>query len=337
MKRSRRRFLRASLGLATLGLLGGCGLPPRPGARAKVPRIGVLMIGSAAAPQVQAYAAALRQGLEALGHVEGRTLAVEWRHAEGEAARVPELAAELAGRGVDLIVAQGGADPALKRAVTATPLVIATMGNPVGTGIVESLARPGGNITGLSLNSSQIGGKHLELLKEVAPGIARVAVLLPASTPPATADLAMREREATARALGLDLLRLPVGSAGELGPAFEAAATGGADALTSTSSSFLTELRASIVGLAARHRLPVAYPQREFVEAGGLLAYGADLADLWRRAAAYVDKILKGADPAGLPVEQASRFDLVVNAGAARAIGLAIPESVIAQATEVIA
>jgi putative ABC transport system substrate-binding protein len=273
--------------------------------------------------------------MRALGYVEGQNLAIDWRWAEGQVEHLPALAQELATMPVEAIVAVGPAISAARAATATIPIVFPAHSDPVGSGFVASLARPGGNITGLSTFSSQMGGKRLELLKETVPGLSRLGVLWLASQ--ATAAAAeLRSLEQAAQVLDVQLLSLSVRAPEDLPPAFEAMAIAKADGFVALASPLLTEWRAHIVELAARYRLPSLYSNREFVDSGGLMSYGANVPDLFRRAAGYVDRIFKGAKPTDMPVEQPTEFDLVINLKTARALGHAIPPSVLPQATEVI-
>jgi putative ABC transport system substrate-binding protein len=326
---SRRRLV-----LGGLGLAAGCGLLPRSvQPSAKVHRIGFLVIDSTEATTVF-----IRPVLEALaerGYVEGRNLAVEMRAADGREDRLPVLAAELVEAGVDLIVTQGTpASRAAKGATAAVPIVTATT-DPVGTGLVRSLAKPGGNVTGTTNYNPDLTGKKLQLLREIVPGAARVAFLTNPNNPTYAAQ--ERELEAAAAALGVALQRLEVRAPAELAPAFRAAAEGQADALPVLSDSLVfIPQRERIARLAIDGRLPAMVIDRLGVEVGGLVAYGENRAALQRTRAAIIDKLLKGAKPADLPIEGPTQFDLVVNLQTARAIGLTIPESVLLQTAEVI-
>jgi ABC-type uncharacterized transport system substrate-binding protein len=272
-------------------------------------------------------------GMRDLGYVEGRNLVVEYRAAGGKSERLDDLVAELIRLKVDVIVT-GGTPAALaaKRARTVIPVVIGAMGDPVESGVVASLARPGGNITGLSLQTSEgFAGKYLELLREAVPKVSRVAILgRPSARSPVQA------MEQAARSLDVRVQLIEVDQPGQLEGAFAAMTAQNVGALVVTPSPFNVTHRDRIVSLAAKHRLPAMYGLTAFVDAGGLMAYGASLRDLFRRAATYVDKILKGAKPADLPVEQATKFDLVINLKTARALGLIIPPSLLGRADRVI-
>jgi putative ABC transport system substrate-binding protein len=300
---------------------------------AKVPRIGFLASTSlsAAAVRIEAF----RQGLRELGYVEGKNIVIEWRFAEGKPDRLPMLAAELVGLKGAVIVT-GGSDPTrAARAATATiPIVMTQDPDPVGNGFVASLARPGGNITGLSNLGPELSGKRLELLKEVVPKLTRVA-LFGTSTFPGAAQI-VTETELAAGALKVQLHYLDVLSPKDLQIAFRAATKGRAEALLVLAGPVFAAQRRQLADLAVESRLPAIYYESEFVEQGGLMTYGANRADLARRAAKYVDKILKGAKPADLPVEQPMKFEFIVNLKAAKQIGLTIPPNVLVRADRVI-
>ena len=297
----------------------------------KVARIGVLRQGSPPDPLVESF----RQGLRELGYAEGRNISIEYRWAEGRAERLPELAADLVRLKVDVIVAAGTDARAAKRASTTIPIVMPISVDPVRLGLVSSLARPGGNVTGLASLFEELGGKWMELLKEALPGISRMAVL---RDPEGDRSLnQVRASEAGARSLGVRLQVLNAGRSDGLGTAFAEAEGKRAEALIVLPSPFFFAYRTRVVELAARHRLPTMYGQREFVVgSGGLMSYGPDLHDLFRRAAGYVDKILKGASPADLPVEQPTRLEVVVNLKAARQRGVKLPQSILLRADRVI-
>jgi len=293
----------------------------------KVPRIGFL--ANVRSPGTEAF----QKGLRELGYVEGQNIIVEWRLAEGRFERLPEFAAELVRLKVDVIYAP--ADPYVevaRKATTTIPIVFAVVADPVGRGFVQSLARPGGNITGLTNVSRELAGKRLELLKETVAGVSRIGVL----TNPATSALTWPETEAAARALGVQLLVQEAREVGDLEGAFAAMKRGGVAAVIKLPDAMFYAQRRRIADLALKHRLPVMSAFRDFVEAGGLMAYGADIGDLIRRSATYVDKILKGAKPADLPVEQPTKFELVINTKTAKAIGLTVPPSLLFRADHVI-
>ena len=301
----------------------------------KIPRIGYLSGGfpSAGAPRTDA----LRLGLRELGYVEGKNIVIEYRHAEGKLDRLSALSAELVRLKVDVIVTGGGggATRAAKEATKTIPIVMAGDVDPVGQGSVTSLARPGGNVTGLSTLTPEISGKRLELLKEIVPKLSRVAVF-GTSTSPDNAQV-LRELELAAGALGVQLQYLDVLSFTDIATAFRAASKGQAEAvLMMVPGAIAGGQRKEIAELAVKSRLPAIYNRREFVEAGGLISYGVNVNDLDRRAATYVDKILKGAKPADLPVEQPKKFEFIINLKAAKQIGLTIPPNVLARADRVI-
>ena len=324
----RRTFL-CGLTLGTLSAPLAAGAE-QPG---KVARIGLLTYGSATSGQH--IREAFRQGLRELGYVEGQNIVIEYRYAEGNAERLPDLAAELVSLKVDIIVAGGTPAPlAAKHATRRIPIVMSAAGNPVETGLVASLARPGGNVTGLSLLSADLTAKRLQLLKEVLPGVSRVAVLWNAANP--ISALVVRETEAAARALGLQVQSVEVRGPDDFEGALPATISGGAGALFVVDDPLVFSSRMRIADFAARNRLPATAFFREFAEAGCLMTFGANLADLSRRAAIYVDKILKGAKPADLPVEQPTKFDLIINLKTAKALGLTIPPSVLLRADQVI-
>jgi putative ABC transport system substrate-binding protein len=304
---------------------------------AKSARIGYLGLDRAAAdPRIRE---ALLQGLRDLGYVEGRNLVIEYRDAEGKPERFPALAAELVALKVDVIVAAGGTLGALaaKQATRTIPIVFGAVGDPVGEGLVTSLARPGGNITGLSPISQELVGKSLELLKQAVPGVSRVAFLL---KPDAMPDRAKKDRlkaaDVAARALGVRLQVVEARGPEDFDRVFSDMTRARAGALAVLATPVFDNERRRLVDLAAKNRLPTMYSYRLYVEAGGLMSYGPDLADLFRRAATYVDKILKGAKPGDLPVEQAIKFELVINLKTAKALGLTIPQSMLARADHLV-
>ena len=307
--------------------------PPAAGAQqaGKVPRIGVMAAGAASSPDLTD---ALRRGLSELGWVEGRNILIEWRYAEGRPERYPALIAELVRLKVDLIVA-GGGTPGARAARDATstiPIVMPVVGDPVASGLVSSLARPGGNVTGLSMQNTEISAKRAELLREILPKVERVAVL----SDPAARTPDLGATQAAARSLGLRLQVLSVGRPEEFLGAFEAARNAGAEALIVLASPVFNTYRRRLVDLAAQNRLIAVYEHQEFPYSGGLMSYGPNLEDMNRRAAKYIDKILKGAKPADLPVEQPTVFELVINMKTAKMLGLAIPPAVLARADQLI-
>jgi putative tryptophan/tyrosine transport system substrate-binding protein len=298
----------------------------------KIPRIGYLM-GRSLDP---VRSEALRQGLRELGYVEGKTIVIEWRSAEGKLDRLPALVAELVRLKVDVIVTSGPLPTRVTKDATSTiPIVMAQVNDPVGNGFVTSLARPGGNITGLSTLAPEISGKQLELLKEILPSLSRAAVF-GTSTQPGNSQV-LKEVELAAGALAVKLQYVDILVSRDIESAFRAAVKGRAHAvLMIAPSSVVGDRRQEIVDLAVKSRLPVIYPFSSYVEAGGLMFYGANLTDLDRRAATFVDKILKGAKPADLPVEQPTKFELVINLKAARALELKIPAHLLMEADRVI-
>jgi putative tryptophan/tyrosine transport system substrate-binding protein len=299
----------------------------------KVPRIGFL---SATSPSsISARLEAFRQGLGELGYVEGKNIVIEYRYAEGNLDRLPALAAELVRLNVDVIVTGGAANTrAAKEATKIIPIVMALDNDPVASGFVASLARPGGNITGLSTLAPEISGKQLELLKEIVPKLSRLAVL-GNSTTPVNAQ-ALREIELPAGPFRVKLQYLDIRDPKDIETAFRAASKGRAEALLVLASPLFVLQRTQLTDLALKNRLPAIYDRREFVDDGGLMSYGTNFADMSRRAATYVDKILKGAKPADLPVEQATKFEFVINLKTAKQIGLTIPPNVLARADRVI-
>jgi putative ABC transport system substrate-binding protein len=303
---------------------------------AKVYRIGFLSTLPPGSSGVAHLWEPLMQGLRQLGYVEGENLVIERRYApEGQPDHLSELAADLVRLKVDVIVAGGSLTPhAAKSATTTLPVIFTNHGDPLGSGLVVSLARPGGNVTGLSLLSLELVGKQLELLKKAVPRIVRVAILWnPTSR---THPRMLNEAEAPARALGLRLERLSASGLDDYDRAFEAMTRARADALLVLGDPIFWYQRSRIVELATKRHLPGMFGQREFAEAGGLMSYGADLRDNFRRAATYVDKILKGAKPGDLPVEQPTKFELVINSKTARALGLTILQSVRVRADQII-
>jgi len=299
----------------------------------KVPRIGFL---SAVSPStITARVEAFRQGLRELGYVEGKNILIEWRYAEGKSDRLPSLAAELVRLKVDLIVAEAPTSTRSARQATDTiPIVMLFDEDPVGSGFVASLAHPGGNITGLSSLNPEISGKQLELLKETVPKLSRVGVLGDVTRP--GTPQALREINVTADAFRVQVQYLEVRGSKDIEIAFRAASKERVDAVLVLGSPVLNSQRKQVVELAAKSRLPAIYARQEAVEDGGLMSYGVSIADLSRRAATYVDEILKGAKPADLAVEQPKNFELIINLKAAKQIGLTIPSNVLARADRVI-
>ena len=322
--------------LALLALAAAPPLAAEAQRSAKVARIGYLSPSLASSPQLRD---AFLQGLRDLGDVDGRNVAIEYRDAEGKLERVPALAAELVALKVDVIFVGGGTRVTLAamEATKTIPIVFTGIGDPVESGIVTNLARPGGNVTGLSSLAPELVGKRLELLKQAVPGLDRVAVLrLPGALAGRTDTDMLTEADVAAKAVGVRLQFVEARGPDEFARAFSDMSSARVDALTVLPSNrFLREHR-RLVELAAQNRLPAVYTSREFVDAGGLMSYGANSADLHRRAATYVHKILKGAKPRDLPVEQPTKFELVINLKTAKALGLAIPQSLLAHADEVI-
>jgi ABC-type uncharacterized transport system substrate-binding protein len=317
-------------------LLGGAAAAWPLAARAqqpgKLPTIGFL--GATTASGASQWVAAFVQRLRELGWIEDRTIAIEYRWAEGRSERYTEIATEFVRLKVDIIATWGTANViAAKQATSVIPIVFAVGGDPVGTGLVASLARPGGNVTGLSIQQADLGGKRLELLREVVPTLRRLAVMANVGNPVAVLD--MREVQAAARTLGLDAAPFEIRRAEDIAPVFEAL-QGRADALYVCGDPLVNTNRIRISTLALGGRLPTMNVTREFVEAGGLMSYGPNYSDLFRRAADYVDKILRGAKPGDIPVEQPTKFDLVINLTTAKALGLTVPHALLARADEVI-
>ena len=299
----------------------------------KVPRIGFL--SGASVSSIGARIEAFRHGLRELGYVEGKNIVIEWRYGEEKLDRLPALAAELVRLKVDVIVTRGPASTrAAKQATVTIPIVMAQDDDPVGSGFVASLARPGGNITGLSTLAPELSGKQLELLKEIVTKLSRVGVLGDVTRP--GTPQALREINVAADALRVQVQYVEVRGPKDIETAFGAASKEHADAVLVLRSPVLLTQRRQIVELAIKSRLPAIYLSQEFVEDGGLMTYGVNINDLFRRAATYVDKILKGAKPADLPVEQPMKFELVINLKAAKQIGLTIPQSVLYRADRVI-
>jgi putative ABC transport system substrate-binding protein len=321
------------------GITGGLLAAPRAAEAqqaAKIARIGFLSLNLA--PNRHLHGA-FRQALRDLGYVDGRNVVIEIRDAEGKPERLPALAAELVALKVDVIVTGGGTLPALaaKQATKTIPIVFASAPDPVKDGLVTSLAQPGGNVTGSSNLNTELVGKCLEQLKQAVPRVSRVAVLKqPGAMDERTDKDMLKGADVAARALGVRLQVVEAQGPADIDRAFSDMTRARAGALTVLPSATFFGERRRLVDLAAKNRLPAAYPQREFVDAGGLMAYGPNLADLFRRAATYVDKILKGAKPGDLPIEQPTKFELVINLKTAKALGLTIPPSLLARADQVI-
>jgi putative ABC transport system substrate-binding protein len=322
----RREFITLLGGAATWPLWARAQQPP------KLPTIGFL---GQSTPVIESRRlAAFLKRLRELGWIEGRTVAIEYRWAEGRSERAAEIAAEFVRLNVDLIFA-GGTEQVLaaKKATAVIPIVFPVAADPVSTGIVASLARPGGNVTGLSTLATDLAVKRLEILRDIFPGLGRLAVMANVGAPGAV--LQMHEFNAAARSLGLEVVPLEIRRTEDIAPALESL-KGRADALYVAGDALvnLNQIRINTFALVAR--LPTIYVQREFVEAGGLMSYGPNFLDLHRRAAEYVDKVLRGANPADLPVEQSTRFELVINLVTARALALTVPPTLLARADEVI-
>jgi putative tryptophan/tyrosine transport system substrate-binding protein len=319
---------------AFITLLGGAAaawpLAVRAQQLGKLPTIGFLGTTSAAA--WSPWTAAFTQRLRELGWIEGRTIAIEYRWAEGRSERFAEIAAEFVRLKVDVIITGGSAAVAAKQATSVVPIVF-VLGEPVGTGLVATLARPGGNVTGLSNQQTDLPGKRLELLREVLPSLRQLAIMANVDYPEAV--LEMRDVQAISKTLGLEVATVEIRRAEDISPAFEAL-KGRADALYVITDALVSTNRIRINTFALAARLLTMHGVREYVEAGGLMSYGADYSDLFRRAGDYVDKILRGAKPADIPVEQPTKFDLVVNLITAEALGLTVPPSLLARADKVI-
>jgi len=318
-------------------LLGGLFSPFAADAQqaAKVARIGYLSLNLARNPHQHE---AFRQGLRDLGYVEGRNLVIEYRDAEGKPERLPALAAELVALKVDVILAPATPQAlAAKQATKTIPIVFASAADPVTSGLVTSLARPGGNVTGLSNFAPELVGKRLEQLKQAVPEVSRVAVLWqPGAIGERTEKALLKGADVAARALGVRLQVVEARGPADIDRAFSDMTRARAGALTVLPSSMLSNERRRLVDLAAKNGLPAVYPWREGVDAGGLMSYGPNAADMFRRAATYVDKILKGAKPGDLPVEQPTKFELVINLKTAKALGLTIPQSILGRADHVV-
>src|SRR5262245_12971270 len=319
-----------------ISLLGGAAAWPL-AARAqqshKVPRIGVLLQGTPTsfAPRTQAFV----EGLRDVGYVEGRSVAFEWKWGQDRVGRLPDMAAELVGSQVDVIVTGGTpATKAVKEATRTIPIVMAMVGDPVGAGLVESLGRPGGNATGLSIVATDLSGKRLQLLKEIVPRLSSIAVMSYGPNPQSQMEL--RETQIAAQKLDLQVHSVPISADSSIENAFEKIKKETVQALIVVTDPILFSQRSQILALAAGSRLPAMYPYRAFSEAGGLISYAPNDRDVFRRAASYVDRILKGANPGDLPVEQPTKFELVINFKTATTLGLTIPPTLLATADEVI-
>jgi ABC-type uncharacterized transport system substrate-binding protein len=318
-------------------LLGGAAvswpLAARAQPRRRVPRIGVLLPGTAASFALRTKA--FLDGLRDLGYIDGQTITIEWKWGQDRVEGLPGLAADLVGRDVDVLVTGGTpAAKALKSATGAIPIVMAIIGDPVAAGLVESLARPGGNATGFSIVAPDLSGKRLELLKEIVPEVSPVAVMLNTKNPQSQFEL--KEMQTAAQAMGLQLHPVPVSPQDTLEGAFAAMKQASVRALIILTDPIFFSQRRRIVELAAQTQLPAMHFFQEFAEEGGLVSYGPSDTDLYRRSATYVDRILKGAKPSELPVEQPTKFDLVINLKTARALGLDISPMLLARAERVI-
>jgi putative ABC transport system substrate-binding protein len=316
-------------------LLGGAVAWPlavRAQQTSKLPTIGFL--GTSTPSAWSQYVAAFAQRLREHGWIEGRTVSIEHRWAEGRSERYAEIAAEFVRLKVDVIVTSGGAVAAAKQVTSVIPIVFAVASDPVGTGMVASLARPGGNVTGLSQQSRELAGKRLELLREIVPDLRRLAVMAHAANP--TLTLELDDIQAAARALGFEVTFFPIRRATDIAPAFAAFKEQAQALYVIGSDPFVQIHRVAISTLAAAARLPTMHSTREYVEAGGLLSYGPNYRDLFRRAGNYVDRILRGAKPSDMPVEQPTKFDLIVNLTTAKALGLTVSEAFLLRADEVI-
>jgi ABC-type uncharacterized transport system substrate-binding protein len=317
--------------ITLLGGAAGWPLAARAQQRGNLPTIGFL--GQSTRSAASEWTAALVQRLSELGWLEGRTVAIDYRWAEGREERYAELAAEFVRLKVDVIVTSGTpAVMASMRATSTIPIVFATAGDPVGNSLVASLARPGGNVTGLSTLGADLAGKRLEILREVVPALGRLAVMGNAGNP--FVVLEMEEARTAARKLGLEVVTLEIRHASDIMPAFDTL-KGGSDALYVCTDALVNANRIKINILAIGVRLPTMHGSRDYVEAGGLMSFGPNYPDLFRRAADYVDKILRGAKPGNIPVEQPTKFDLIVNVITARALGLTVPSPLLARADEV--
>ncbi len=320
----------AALAALALGVFPIATFAQRP---ANLPRIGVLIPGSRAAFSLRTEA--LLQGLRDLGYVEGKTMAIEWRWADGKVEELPRLAAELVGAGVDVIVTGGTpAARALKNATKSIPIVVALFADPVGAGLVDNLARPGGNVTGFSDFTLTLTGKRLEILTQAVPGTSRVAVLLNPKNPNSRVEL--DAARAAASTMAVQLLAFEASDPNTLETAFTAMKKDRIRALMVFTDAAIYNQRDLILDLAARNQMPGIYPLPEYAQAGGLISYGSDSKEFFRRAANYVDKILKGAKAGDLPIEQPTTFELVVNLKTAKALGITIPQSMLVRADQVI-
>jgi len=324
---ARRQFISALGGSAVAWPLAARAQQP-PG---KLPTIGFL--GTSSASNWGSYVAAFVERLRALGWIEGSTIVIEYRWTEGRPERIAESAAEFVHLKADVIVTSGDAVAALKQATSAVPIVFALANDPTGSGLIANLAQPGGNVTGLSIQSTDLAGKRLELLREVVPRLRRLAIMVDVGYPEAV--LEMVAVQAAARTLGLEVAPLEIRRAEDIAPAF-AALKAQADALYVVVDALVVANKPGIITPTLRLRLPTVFQNRPFVEAGGLMSYGTNIPSLFQRAAELVDKILRGTKPGDIPVEQPTKFDLVINLTTAKAIGVTIPPTLLARADEVI-
>jgi putative tryptophan/tyrosine transport system substrate-binding protein len=329
-RHARRRLLQSSLVLGAVALLSGCAGFRLPGQQpAKIPRIGYLGVDSADNPTAQAFQA----GLHELGYIDGQTLTMEWRFADGQEERLPDLMAELLSLPLDLLLTAGPVSTRVARDATRTlPIVMCYPGDPIGLGIVASPDHPGGNITGLASLTTELNAKRLELLAEARPGLSQVALFWESGVLPS----ARGPLQSAARALNLQTFTRDIQQPQEMPAALEAAVAAGVQAVLLTDATLFTQQRSQIAALALGHRLPLSASNRAFVEVGALMSYSARVPDMYRRAASTVDKILKGARPADIPVERPPTFDFVINSTTAQTLSLMIPPSVLQQATEII-
>ncbi len=320
-----------------LGVLGGAAVAWPRVAGAQQPTMPVIGFLNPTSPDINANRLrAFRQGLKEIGYVEGENVAIEYRWAENQIDRMPQMAAELVRRQVAVIAAAGGpaSATAAKAATTTIPIVFLVGDNPVRLGLVASLARPGGNLTGINFSNAELVAKRLELLRELVPRALRVAVLVNPNGP--DTEITLSEVTMAARAIGLQIQVLNASTSREIDAALATFALDRPDALFVASDPFFTSRRVQLVHLATRHSVPATYNSRENAEAGGLMSYGSNITDAWRQVGVYTGRVLKGAKPADLPVVQASKFELVINAQAARTLGLDVPQSMLARADEVI-
>jgi ABC-type uncharacterized transport system substrate-binding protein len=305
---------------------------------AKVPRIGLLIPGSASDPQIAPRVESFRQGLQDLGYIEGNNIIIEYRYADGRSERLPELAEELVRLKIDIfVVANDTTARAAKKSTASIPIVMAGSGNPIGSGVIASLARPGGNVTGLTSYSAELLGKRLQLLKEVVPKVTRFGFLNAADSATTASGVAFKEAQGPAKALGVQLKLVEVKAQNpDIEGAFRIMAKERIGALITSPVPAIGFHRKRILELVGKYRIPAMHPLQEWANDGGLMSYGANTIDQYRRAATYVDKILKGSKPGELPVEQPAKFEFVINLKTAKQIGVTIPQSVLYRADKVI-